>query len=580
MIKKTLTLLFTFHFMLHFTCEAQNLANLKDRKPLTFHGNISAGLNYYNAFTTVESPVSNTSFGSTPAWFVQGNAVLTIYGFAVPASMMLASQNESFNTPFNRFGMSPYFKWVKIHLGWRSLNFSQFTLAGQQILGAGFELTPGKFKVGIMYGTFNKAVTDISFYNNLNNNPPLYKRKGFATRIGYGTQKNFIELSYLQASDDTNDVSGLFLDTLFTKPAANQVLGLKGEAVLVKPLSAYIDVAASFYTNNIADDMLSINWNSPLSPLFSPKTSSRLSFGGEAGLKYRFTAGDIRLRVRRIDPNFKSMGAFYMQTDLLQYTVGWNFKMLKNKVQLQSDFGIEKNNLYKTAVSDSRRTIGNIGISYSLSSAFGINLRYSNYGISQQIIPQLQDPATIVKYDSVRISQVNQSIFISPHLFINKKTIQHSLSLQTSLQKLRNNNIAQSNQDYTSTMTSMIYSLIFPEKHITISNTLNYYNTVLTGNKSSVTGYNFGMTKTISTDEGKAKTFFNNVSFSICGGFFSNRLNGKSTGSTISISPGMNIGFLKSHSLQFNLNYSKSNNKSLASSKGGGMISIRYGMSF
>ena len=138
---------------------------------------------------------------------------------------MIASQNKSFNTPFNRFGLSPSYKWIKLDLGWRSLNFSQFTLSGQQIFGAGFELTPGKFRAAFIYGKFNDAVTDISLYNNLNNNTPLYKRTGFAAKLGYGSSANFLEFSYLQAKDDSNSIPKLLADSVQAKPAANQVAG-------------------------------------------------------------------------------------------------------------------------------------------------------------------------------------------------------------------------------------------------------------------------------------------------------------------------------------------------------------------
>jgi len=39
--------------------------------------------------------------------------------------------------------MSPYYKWITIHVGYRNINYSQFTLAGHTILGAGIELHPG-----------------------------------------------------------------------------------------------------------------------------------------------------------------------------------------------------------------------------------------------------------------------------------------------------------------------------------------------------------------------------------------------------------------------------------------------------
>ena len=148
---------------------AQDIGSVSGQKAFTLHGNFNAGLNYHTDLSDKNSS-SPISFGPSPSYFLQFNPVLTIYGMALPFNLMFASQNKSFNTPFNRYGASPYYKWVKLHLGWRSLHFSQFTLGGQQMLGAGFELTPGKFRAAFMYGKFNNAVTDISLYNNLNSN--------------------------------------------------------------------------------------------------------------------------------------------------------------------------------------------------------------------------------------------------------------------------------------------------------------------------------------------------------------------------------------------------------------------------
>ncbi|MDP4248985.1 MAG: hypothetical protein Q8918_02630 [Bacteroidota bacterium] len=562
--------------------QAQDLQNLKNSKPFTLHGNISAGLNTYSNFTNPKDSVSNTSFGSNPAYFLQANPVVSIYGYNIPINFMIASQNKSFNTPFNRFGLSPQYKWIKLHLGWQSLNFSQFTLSGQQMLGAGFELTPGKFRAAFMYGKFNNAVTDISQFNNLNNNIPLYKRSGFAAKIGYGSVANFIEFSYLQAKDDSNSIPRAIIDSVLVKPAANQVAGLNGQLTLLKSLVVKAEMAASYYVGNTSGDSLQTDNNWTKLAAFTPRTSSRISFAGQASLNYQFHAGNVNFQYRRVDPNYQSMGAFYMQTDIEQYTFGFNYGFLKNKLHLQSNIGWQKNNLANTAVSDSKRTIGNIGLNYSPSSAFGIDVNYSNYGISQQIIPQYTDPTALVRYDSVRISEVNQSISVSPHVFINGDNIQHSISLQADFQLLHNNNPAQSDEDFTSSMSSLIYSLIFPKAKFNISNTFNYFNTILTGNSSATLGYNLGVSKNLSPDMKSAdrKKLIQSVNLSLYGGYFSSSFHHTNTGNTISVNPAISLGLRGKHTLQLNLNYTNMSTSSSNTSHQQLMFSTRYNVTF
>jgi len=81
-------------------------------------------------------------------WYLQGSPVITVYGIVLPFSFRLSEQQRDFRQPFNQFGVSPYYKWAKLHLGYRSHNWSTYALAGHSITGVGLELTPGKFQVG------------------------------------------------------------------------------------------------------------------------------------------------------------------------------------------------------------------------------------------------------------------------------------------------------------------------------------------------------------------------------------------------------------------------------------------------
>lgn len=559
--------------------QAQDLEHLKDAKPVTLHGNFATGLNYYGDLSNDGSTATGATFGQSPSWFLQAAPVLSIYGIAVPMNLLLTSQDSRFNTPFNRYGMSPNYKWAKVHLGWRSLNFSQFTLGGQQILGAGFKLTPGKLKVAFMYGRFNKAVTDVSLYNNLNNEMPLYERKGYAAKIGYGSKANFIEFSYLQAKDDSSSIPKALLDSAAIRPAGNQVAGIKTKVTMYKHLSISMEAGASYYTRSTTASIRETDehW-SDYAAVF-PRISSRISAAGEARIEQWIRGGSIHLKYMRVDPDYRSMGAFYMQTDLEQYTLGLNFSTLKKKVHVRSDLGFQRNNLYQTSFSDSRRTIGNVSVNITPSQVFGVQLQYSNYGISQQIIPQLQDPDDIVRYDSIRISQVNRSISVAPHFFINRKTIRHSISAQANVQSLRNQNEAQADQDYTSTMGSLIYSVVLPKSNFTITSTFNYFNTILSTATSATLGYNLGLSKKFMADT-TAKHVVDAVTLSLFSGWFATRLNDRSSGHVLSLNPAIGITFLKRHTFQLNANYTARHAE--AAVAGSNMITLaaRYNFSF
>lgn len=93
-----------------------------------------------------------------------------------------------------------------------------------------------QFYFDFIYGKFNKAITDISMYNNLNNsNTPVYSRKGFATQLGYGNDKNNVYLSYLSAKDDSTSISQDIKNQSQTPAAANQVIGLRSTIIFLFP---------------------------------------------------------------------------------------------------------------------------------------------------------------------------------------------------------------------------------------------------------------------------------------------------------------------------------------------------------
>jgi hypothetical protein len=112
-------------------------------KPLKIRGSLGGSFNYYNmqGVTQRRLPYGYSLFGSVN---------LSIYGWSLPFSVAISQQGTAFSHPFARYGVSPEYKWVKLYLGYRNMRFSEFTMNGITFLGAGVELTPGKFRFSAM----------------------------------------------------------------------------------------------------------------------------------------------------------------------------------------------------------------------------------------------------------------------------------------------------------------------------------------------------------------------------------------------------------------------------------------------
>ena len=148
---------------------AQDLEKIDTQDPIKLSGSFTAGFKYYGAsgIASRYDPMILSTAG-----FLNVNA----YGIDMPISFLLSSQNSEIRQPFNRFGITPKYKWVKAHIGYSTMSFSPLTFGGNSILGLGVELTPKNFRFSTVYGRLRKAVSN-DFSNSFT--IPTYKRMGF-----------------------------------------------------------------------------------------------------------------------------------------------------------------------------------------------------------------------------------------------------------------------------------------------------------------------------------------------------------------------------------------------------------------
>src|SRR5690554_4518031 len=164
--------------------QAQDLSQIGQQKPVRVFGGLSVRTMHYQAqgIANRRQPFN---------FIVSGSPVLSIYGIDIPIQFMLSKKEQSFQQPFNRFGLSPRYKWLTVHGGYRNVHFSPYTLAGHTMLGAGIEMNPGKLRVGLMYGRLNRATGIDTLTQTLA--PYSFDRKGLAAKLGYGTARNHFD---------------------------------------------------------------------------------------------------------------------------------------------------------------------------------------------------------------------------------------------------------------------------------------------------------------------------------------------------------------------------------------------------
>jgi len=454
---------------------AQDLANLGKQKPFTLSGTLD-----------LRSIVYTYSGGITPrrrpnANILNANATLSIYGVAIPLSVVLSDQERSVRQPFNQFGLSPTYKWLTLHLGYRNLTWSPFTLAGHTIYGAGAEVTTKKLRLGFIKGRFNRATTvDQSLGTVV---PFGFDRSGYAARVGVGNDTTSFDVSLVVARDDSSSVplterrTAGYVGSL-VRPAENAVLGFNTRVGLGHRRYFFFTAAGglSVYTRE-PNSRLTLGegagvryLNTFVGPLIAVNGSSEVSTAWQAALAFRRNGQGFQLSYQRISPGYQSMGAYYFQSDVSNLTLAPSLSLLKGKVRVGGSFGLQQDNLRNQKQLTSRRFIASLNGTVELGPYFGVDASYSNFSTDQQ-----QAKAVVVR-DTFRLAQSTQSLSVGPRFAYTGTHYGHTVLLSVDRSTLRalGNNVYDRGDEFTSLNAFASYQLTVLAARLTLGATCSY----------------------------------------------------------------------------------------------------------
>ncbi|MCX6271326.1 MAG: hypothetical protein NTU44_08945, partial [Bacteroidetes bacterium] len=446
-----------------------------------------------------------------------------------------SSQDRSFTQPFNQYGVSPTYKWITIHAGYRNIFFSPYTLAGATIYGCGIELHPGTFRFGAIYGRLQKAVEEDTTNQQCQ---PAYKRTGYSIKLGLGTDLYFIDLIFLKASDDASSLTREPVKYMIS-PQENEVVGLTGHFQLSKKIIFQFDGAGSVYTNDTRALELKGKKQEKYGSLIKIRVSTQLLTAGQASLVYNDRNFGLKIQYKRVDPDYKSMGAYYFQGDLESYTVEPNFRFFKQKLRLGGSIGLQHDNILKQKLVTTDRTIGSVNLSFSPVQQYGIDISYANYGIAQKAGIR---PVN----DTVKIAQANQNINVMNRLSFTNKIRVINIILITSYQNLTDLNPYTANYtENTVIYCSLNFSVTLLSSGMTLNAGMIGNNNDFTGTRLQMLGPSAGISREIIK-----KMLSGNLNTS----YLVNRVGGKSSGGVVNGNLGLNFRPFKKHSLNLNIN--------------------------
>lgn len=346
----------------------------------------------------------------------------------LPFSFYFTNQNRDFRQPFNRFGVSPSYKWATAHMGYRSLSWSDFSLAGHTFLGGGIELEPSIFRFGFVYGRFRKAV-DLEDEQGL---IPSYKRMGYALKMGVGDDNGFVDFILFKGKDEVNSVSTP-IDSSGVLPGENLVLAINGKRKISQKLSVEFEIAQSAFSEDIRSDAMdnpvgrAATYQS-FGTLFTPRASTSYNNAYKAGLNFNPKKYKAALKYRRVEGNYRSMGSYFFNNDLEDVTLNFNSAFFKNKVTFNGSFGVQRNNLKEEQFSQTVRTIGSANVFWMINKKLNAGINYSNYTSNLQVV---RDQVT----DSINFYQVSHTTNFIGNYNFGTEEIAQSLSLNLGYQQ-------------------------------------------------------------------------------------------------------------------------------------------------
>jgi hypothetical protein len=437
--------LFTLLTLSLLLARAQGPVQRDKSRLIDFSGGLSLSANYFH--------VQGQQPNQTPFfWSISGSPTLSLLGIRFPAHISLRNSGleTNLNFPFNRFAASPSWKWVRLYLGQRSPKFSPYTLRGSDFNGMGVELTPGKFRFALLRGTLRNLSTRADSLQEISTILPTYKRRALAGKIGFGSRRSYLDILWMKVRDEANDITyqSKNFDLPQQAPEDNLLLGLDLNLRLLKALTFKLNGAASLHTANMNLDKLPLDeWLSPqqqqsLSRLMVINASTRWGFAGDAELRLRLKPGSFSLKYHRVDPNFRSLGTFFVRQDVESWTGSLQLRALKNKLNLNLRGGLEQNNLSDLLATRRQRIIGSANLLVMPSRDMQLQLHLSNFQVDNR-------PGLVTVEDSFRfvnVTQIQRASFrkrfelggpsLSLQASLNHQSVDEPVALQSAFQQI------------------------------------------------------------------------------------------------------------------------------------------------
>lgn len=409
---------------------SQNLETIGKEKPIKISGGVSLSQIGYAA--------SGISSRRDPySYFATGNLNVSLYGWNVPLSFSYSNQGVSFQQPFNQFSMHPTYKWITLHAGFTSMNFSPYTLGGHLFSGVGVDATPtSKLKISALYGRFLKAVQPDTTAGS--KAQAAYDRYGYGMKVGYGDGKDFVEAIVFRAQDEQQSIR-FVPETQGILPQENLVLGFTGGKSLFQKLLLRLEWATSAITRDTRASQTSTeNPLGNVGGLFTPRTSSSYYNAMKANVTYQGNGYSVGMGYERIDPQYRTLGSYFFNNDLENITINAATALMQGKVNLSANVGTQRDNLDESKATTLKRLVTAVNVAFAPTQRFNLALSYSSFQSFTNVRSQFVNINRLTQFDfldTLNFTQISQNATVNSMYQVgNNKNKRQTVSLNLTAQ--------------------------------------------------------------------------------------------------------------------------------------------------
>ncbi len=436
-IKHTISL---FLLCLCISTQAQQLDGFFKQKPFKVSGGVGINQNVYLS--------NNIADRFNPYTFVAtGNLNFTIYGVSLPFTFSYSNQQVNYRTPqpFNIIGVSPSYKKLTLHAGYRNMTFSPLTLSGYTYLGGGVEYSFPKLNVMAMAGRLLKATSSPKFNNALaeTQNLPNYARVGAGTKLACKDKGTELSLIVFYAKDNQKSLK-INTDTLAIRPEENLVYSLGFKKPLSSKITFNIEGALSGWTKNQQDNTRSENKFYEYAYLLPLKQSTVFYGAYKTGLDLALNKSTIGLNFERIGTDYRTLGTYFIASDFQNFTVNLARPLFKNKVNFSGNIGLQHDDLENKKQTKMKRVVASTNLAVKWTERINSNLSFSNFNSVINVKPvdrALLQNSIYDQIDTLNFVQINQSLNAATNINLRESdNVSKSIGISASFSQSSNNN--------------------------------------------------------------------------------------------------------------------------------------------